>query len=786
MSSVITTRGLATRRGSAPPPRRASKPAGKGAKGRGKPSAKKSPATPAVPAESSEEQEPEPQQADQGNKMDMDMNMIDLVNAAKASVDESEVAAALNADDTDKALRKLIVTANEKQRASLQSKKTATAQVGLLRQQALQLGADTDRVAKASKIKTKKKAVAELQNIIIVQQELHRTDIKKLAGKRDDNEEGMQIDVSSEQSAEEEAQEGNAEEETHEDSQHDPLSRMDTDDLMEKAVDMGISEAVVNMAMNLDDDARRRARLIDVIMNPPEDPASGGSLSTAQRAALGKLKPVQMAKLRKHLKIDDRPWKMAVAHQRHKDEMLKLIIETLIAGHLDQEQINAALAAVDIVVDGGEAGTGGGRKVTFGSEEADDDVATAVAGALVSAAQKEQMMAAGATGDKEGHTASAKMIKTVLESGGGLPAPSSNGGHKATFDQQLFRKALDNSNRAVWTQMLADNPEMMRRVLQQAQGSSVTIDELTEAGRSQTQQGRSAIVPWIEKEAVGEPLGEWEGVLPRVKSADLPKKFRNVHLPMQFHERDYSVGALYDTLADDSEANRFLSEGAKALKSEEAFQKARKNHVFKTTSDFRDAIDRLADYSANTQPALMPSMSEELAQHTTYARNLITEMKNAGANDDPVVMKIYVLYDEEIRLRRAKATVQTAWTDDFTTVRARFLTKPLSVHEQEQKKKTRAELKRLTEKCEETERTLTAVKRQKAGQQGKESVSYDVWDKLKNLDGANKEHLAKDGKNICIEFCKKSGGCKRRSCKFSHHCLKCGGDHSILSKKCGK
>ena len=115
-------------------------------------------------------------------------------------------------------------------------------------------------------------------------------------------------------------------------------------------------------------------------------------------------------------------------------------------------------------------------------------------------------MAAGATGDKEGHTASAKMIKTVLESGGGLPAPSSNGGHKATFDQQLFRKALDNSNRAVWTQMLADNPEMMRRVLQQAQGSSVTIDELTEAGRSQTQQGRSAIVPWIEKEAVGEPL----------------------------------------------------------------------------------------------------------------------------------------------------------------------------------------------------------------------------------------------------------------------------------------
>jgi len=147
--------------------------------------------------------------------------------------------------------------------------------------------------------------------------------------------------------------------------------------------------------------------------------------------------------------------------------------------------------------------------------------------------------------------------------------------------------------------MLADNPEMMRRVLQQAQGSSVTIDELTEAGRSQTQQGRSAIVPWIEKEAVGEPLGEWEGVLPRVKSADLPKKFRNVHLPMQFHERDYSVGALYDTLADDSEANRFLSEGAKALKSEEAFQKARKNHVFKTTSDFRDAIDRLADYSAS-------------------------------------------------------------------------------------------------------------------------------------------------------------------------------------------
>ena len=139
MSSVTTTRGLATRRGSAPPP------PGKGAKGRGKPSAKKSPATPAVPVESSEEQEPEPQQADQGNKMDMDMNMIDLVNAAKASVDESEVAAALNADDTDKALRKLIVTANEKQRASLQPKKTATAQVGLLRQQALQLGADTDR-----------------------------------------------------------------------------------------------------------------------------------------------------------------------------------------------------------------------------------------------------------------------------------------------------------------------------------------------------------------------------------------------------------------------------------------------------------------------------------------------------------------------------------------------------------------------------------------------------------------------------------------------------------------
>ena len=108
--------------------------------------------------------------------------MINLYNAAKASADPTQVEAALRAANAKTELRDVIVSANEALRAKLVDKKTPAA----LRKLAEQLGAETALVTAAAKIKSKNKKMRALQDIIIIQWELERTDVAKMQPREDD------------------------------------------------------------------------------------------------------------------------------------------------------------------------------------------------------------------------------------------------------------------------------------------------------------------------------------------------------------------------------------------------------------------------------------------------------------------------------------------------------------------------------------------------------------------------------------------------------------------------
>jgi len=419
----------------------------------------------------------------------------------------------------------------------------------------------------------------------------------------------------------------------------DLFNAMNTADLMDKAVEMGIAQTAIEDAMAHAEDQLRRAQLIELIMNP--EVAEISKLSDEQRATLEQMTATSLSKLRKHLVIPQGEWAQAVATNDCMPAMRKLVARYLAVK--EPEQIDEALATVASTVQTAGGTAGWGQKADL--EASTKDTPRQVAEALVAGEQQELMRAKGSAVGREGHIASAKMLKTVTESGGSLPAP------------QAMNAKLGESY---------------------SNGTSLTA--------------------WVEREPVGEPPSDWEGVGPRVKSAKMPKKFRNIFLPLQFdRERDYSISELLDDIEDESEATRYDTGKAKELKTEEAFKKLRKKHVFNTLGEFRDAVDRLEHYCAHTQPAILPPMSEELEQHRIYVRGLVNEMRTAGVDEDPVIMKLYVLYDEEIRTRRAKHTVHTAWTDEFAKIRKTFLTTPLRAHERKTKAETEIKMKRLAE-----------------------------------------------------------------------------------------
>ncbi len=694
----------------------------------------------------------------------MDIETINLYNAAKASATAADVDAALRAQDAKTELRKIIVDANEQLRARLADKKTPTS----LRQLAEQLDANEDDIAVATAIRAKAKRMRALQDIIMIRWELERTDVSKLNKREDGKTAPEEMDVDDEEH-DDSAMPALIE---YPDDAPKELAAMDTAGLMDKAEEMGIAQHAIEAAMEHADDDLRQAKLVELIMNP--ELAEVNKLSDEQRTAILALKVTGLSKLRKHLAIPQGVWAQAVTQKDCVSAMRQLITEHLEAK--EPEQINEALATATGTARKDSRSEARGQQP--GLDTATDDTPKQIAEALVAAAKQELMRAKGSTAGKEGHIASAKMLKTVIESGGGLPAPRASKASLGNFDQDKFKTALAASDRQTWTQMLADRPELMHEVLQQTKGSSETIKELIEAAKKQTPQGTS-LTAWVDREPVSEPPSDWEGVGPRVKSAKIPKKFRNIFLPLQFdRERDFSISELLDDVEDESDATRYDTDAAKELKTEEAYKKLRKKHVFKTLSEFRDAVDRLEHYCAHTQPAILPPMSEELEQHRVYVRGLINEMRTAGVDEDPVIMKLYVLYDEEIRARRAKHTVHTAWTDEFAKIRKTFLTTPLRAHERKQKVETEGKMKRLAEQ-------LSTLAAKKARTTEATHKNAGAWNKLQHIPGAKKEHLLKNGKQVCFGHSKKAEGCTFAGCRFSHHCIKCGGDHPAQKCKAG-
>ena len=152
-------------------------------------------------------------------------------------------------------------------------------------------------------------------------------------------------------------------------------------------------------------DAERKQTLIDLVLEP--DTATGGTLSDEQSAAIGKLTAMGLSRLRRRLAIPTSDWADAVAQAQCMEAMRALIIVSMQG--MQQDEIGEALSAVGIA---------SGKQQEVGATSDDTDTPRLVVRALVAAAKQEVMKAKGSVTGRDGHIASAKMMKIVMETGG--------------------------------------------------------------------------------------------------------------------------------------------------------------------------------------------------------------------------------------------------------------------------------------------------------------------------------------------------------------------------------
>ena len=687
-----------------------------------------------------------------------DLEMLDLVAAAKKTADSKDIDKALrsNTNEVNDALRKLIVGTNVELREDLQDKNPLQ-----LAAYAQDIGDAHSKIMELMTAETEENAlVTALQDMIIVRRVLngqvathaeHQQDTEDSMGQLGDGErDAMTTEVT--QGSANKLQE-----------QEQRLQVMDVSGLIAKATELEVGEDIIDSTMGLKDMDERKSELIKLITEAGGSTDQGGdmwranTLSTEQRQQVESMTFSQLNRLRVAINIQTDSWTQAV---NSGDTTACAAVVTVALQDMSPVARSAALAAI-----------------TAKSSKATNTVAKNVTDALMSAARREVIKAAGkATDAKAGHIASAKMIQAVMKSGARLPAPSRTLADD-TFDQQKFKMALDNNDKATWTQMLADHETLIAQVLREAQGHSSTLNELIVAAQVESAQGKApSLTNWIDMQPVAEPGSDYDGNVPRIKSKRLPAAYRNTFFPGQFDsDRKRSASDELDEAFDTEVAGKYDSDRVKSLKAEEAYKRLRQKHSFKSTQEWREAADRLEEYCANTLPPLLPAMSAELHAHQRYVRTLIEEMKVEGANEDTAVMKIFVIYDEEVRMKKAKATVDTCWTDEFTAIRTKYLTRPL----RQLQRQTNAEVRKMNTELREQ---MTELKKRR-GKTSDKSKAEELWERVKDIAGAEHKHLFLNKKGVCASYC--VGSCKKSSsCWYSHHCLKCGKKgHSITDCK---
>ena len=700
------------------------------------------------------ESDPSTAPAAQGVEMDMEViEMYTIANAYKVKKKDINNALKLKADGAClERLRALIVSAGEHHRAELDYSSWALAS------KAEDVGVDQETIAEIVGGEADE-VIHSLQDAIIFQLQQQEYLEKETPE--------ASIDLA-----------GN-EETPLDEAQEDELDAMPLDKLIEKAEELGANPGAMDDAMELSDDAQR-ARLCEII-RAGDDAKDDEEMDEAMLQKIMGLSYSNMRDLRRKAEVDERKWSEAMmikdAATRKKNCGTIILRKFLTLGEEDME---AMLEEAGIKDDSA-------APVIDGDLPAGvvDDMFTVARTKLSDATYEKNLEV------KKQHMASAKMIQVVMESGGGLPRASAT--PAAGFDRSTFKQALKSSDKKTWTQMLADNAPVVEQMMGLARGKSETLNELYRGAQEKTDQGAASSkkltsVAWVDMEPVKEPARDWVGVRPRTESKKIPAEYRNVFLPLQFdRERDEMMSDVIDDIDESAGISKYDSETVKDEKRKDAFKKARKKHAFKCTQDFRDATDKLEDYCSNTVPPLMPVMSEDLKDHRQYVRELVEEMKLAGANDDPKIMKIYLRYDEQVRFHKARATVEVSWTDNFVKLKHAYVETPERQLRRAQQVETQLELKRLREqvkakpdKARPTKKTRTHTAATDAtgdtGGAGLSSSDKSIFRMhFANVDGAQEKHffLGQDRKKgVCRAYSK--GGCSRTDCKFSHHCMKCG------------
>ena len=323
-------------------------------------------------------------------------------------------------------------------------------------------------------------------------------------------------------------------------------------------------------------------------------------------------------------------------------------------------------------------------------------------------------------------------------------------------------------------------------IVHTSRGNSATLNELANAAKRPGPAGTFTNAPLLSMPPVTFPNPKvYSGLQPSISQVSMPAGQKNLLLTSMFNpdplesETDrlhkHCLSFSTDSATSADALIRSLVEHSKS-------ERTKKLRPISSRKEWLQAAMELGHFASQTTPPIIPAVC--MAKYNLYVLEMDKDMLRNGADSDQEVLKLFVKLDDLLRMNWAISLAPEDHVWDYLShpLTEKYLRQPL----QHLYVKTLNKLKANPRpKPVDDDRTASTAR--------SKSKTKKVWsDKVKKFTGGFKlaaslinmggkeEHLyAPDGTTtVCGNFNRRKG-CKYNDCKFSHHCLWCGDDHSL-------
>lgn len=174
-----------------------------------------------------------------------------------------------------------------------------------------------------------------------------------------------------------------------------------------------------------------------------------------------------------------------------------------------------------------------------------------------------------------------------------------------------------------------------------------------------------------------------------------------------------------------------------------------------------------------------------MAKYNLYVLEMDKDMKRNGADDSQEVLKLFVKLDDLLRTTWALSLAPEEHVWDYLShpLTEKYLRQPLQHIYIKALHKIKANPRKQSG-LDEDKKPSTSRSKRKTKKQWSDTVKdftggFKLATSLINM-GGKEEHLyASDGTTTVCGNYNRRKGCAYDVCKYSHHCLFCGEDHSL-------